>query len=110
MTANGMEIAEAALRLLVRTCHRVTVALPAGTAMLRERLEAVARGITMDQRVSFVAEPHAYARYDAILCVGATAQSQLPWTVVNSKRGSCPNWWCSSVGASRSRSALPIAP
>lgn len=102
MTANGMEIAEAALRLLVRTCHRVTVALPAGTAMLRERLEAVARGITMDQRVSFVAEPHAYARYDAILCVGATAQSQLPWTVVNSKRGSRPNWWCSSVGASRS--------
>ena len=25
-------------------------------------------------------------------------------------RRSCPNWWCSSDGASRSRSALPIAP
>ena len=24
-------------------------------------------------------------------------------------RGSCPDWWCSSVGASRSRSALSIA-
>jgi hypothetical protein len=23
---------------------------------------------------------------------------------------SCPDWWCSSVGASRSRSALSIAP
>lgn len=25
-------------------------------------------------------------------------------------RGSCPGWWCSSGGASRSRSALSIAP
>ena len=25
-------------------------------------------------------------------------------------RGWCPAWWCSSAGASRSRSALPIAP
>jgi hypothetical protein len=23
---------------------------------------------------------------------------------------SCPEWWCSSAGATRSRSALPVAP
>jgi hypothetical protein len=81
-TANGAEIASAALRLLVRTCRNVTVALPPECGGLRTELERLGRETAITPvtfRDDIVARD-----FEAILSVGTQARSDLPWTVVNS--------------------------
>jgi hypothetical protein len=94
-TANGAEIASAALRLLVRTCRNVVVALPRECGGLRTELQRLAQetAITpVDFRDDAVAE-----NFDAILSVGTEARCDLPWTVVNS------NGWRARVSSASRR-------
>ena len=96
-TANGIEIALAALRLLVRTCRNVTVALPGECGDLRTELERLARETAITP-VNFRDDVVAEA-FDAILSVGSQARCDLPWTVVNS------NGWRARVSSTGQRLA-----
>jgi hemerythrin-like metal-binding protein len=45
-----------------------------------------------------------------VIAEGVETEDQRAFLARERCRGSCPHWWCSSAGASRSRSALLIAP
>lgn len=83
VTANGVEIACAALRLLVRTCRNVSIAVPVECEALRSMLEKLADEIAISP-VTFLHGEVSLKNFDAILSIGTEARSGLPWTVINS--------------------------
>ena len=92
-TPNGRVCLDAGLRLLVRMCPNVTVALPQECGSLREACEAVARRIAFGQPVQCVDGATPFSGFDAILSVGSRARPDLPWTAVNS------NGWLARVSS-----------
>lgn len=99
-TANGRACLCASLRLLIRMCPHVTVTLPIDCATLldevRDTITPLAFGAPVACNLG-VADPGAF---DATLCVGTRAQSEVPWTVINS------NGWLARV--SSGPTSLPI--
>jgi hypothetical protein len=92
-TDNGRTCLEASLRLLIRICPNLTIRLPE-----REGLEQDCRRVldeTGSVRTAVVFEPSStdFHGFDAVLAVGTTARSDLPWTVVNS------NGWLARVSS-----------
>lgn len=92
-TANGRECLLASLRLLVRVCRNVFVALPSPNRVLTSEGRQICDAITWDQPVVFLGDCGDLASYDAILSVGAAARPELPWTVINS------NGWLARVSS-----------
>jgi hypothetical protein len=92
LTSNGVEIASAALRLLVRMCQNVSVALPDDCPALKRGLQDVAREAALNPVAFLEGEPQ-HDQFDAILSIGTQARPGLPWTVVNS------NGWRSRVSS-----------
>ena len=107
---NGRECFLSALRLLVRVCPNVTVALPVSCTSLAAESQAIAQHIAFGSPVKFLAADGDYSNYDSVLSVGRIARADLPWTVINSHGwlarvsstgenlvGDCDNW--NPVGA-----------
>jgi len=83
-TANGRMCLISSLRLLVRICRNITILLPSGFDDLSKECQEVAEHINYDQKITFQEVLCDLKVYDAILCVGATVNPALPWTVINS--------------------------
>lgn len=109
-TRNGRECLLSALRLLVRICPNVTVALPLSCTPLAAKCEAIARHVGFGPPVKFAPVDGDNSGYDAVLSVGRIGRADLPWTVINSQGwlarlsstgenlpGSCDQW--NPVGA-----------
>lgn len=92
-TANGAECLLSSLRLLVRVCPNVHVALPASASRLQAEAVSVAAHVAFGKPVEFLGDTPDYAGYDAVLSVGLSARSDLPWTVINS------NGWVARVSS-----------
>lgn len=92
-TANGRECLLASLRLLIRICPHVTVALPDDSTVLLDEVRSTIDPLAFGAPVMYqlgLADP---AQFDATLCVGTTARPELPWTVINS------NGWLARVSS-----------
>lgn len=83
-TPNGQESFLSSLRLVIRICPNVVVALPRGANALVDDCQRLADKITFAGRVEFVSGLPAFTGFDAILSVGTVARPDLPWTVINS--------------------------
>jgi molybdopterin/thiamine biosynthesis adenylyltransferase len=92
-TANGRECLLSSLRLLVRICPNIAVALPRGDTKLVDECRELADRIAFGKRVEFLVAIDDWTSYDAILSVGTQARGDLPWTVVNS------NGWLARVSS-----------
>lgn len=86
-TANGREMAIAALLLLMRTTTSLTVALPPSRGDLAAELTAVATDHMWDVAPAFVELPVDATRFDAILSIGGVKRPDLPMTVIT-----CSGW------------------
>lgn len=86
-TANGREMAIAAVLLLMRTTTSLTVALPASRADLAAELTAWATDHMWDVAPAFVELPVDLTGFDAILSIGGTPRPDLPMTVIT-----CDGW------------------
>ncbi|MCL4552496.1 MAG: ThiF family adenylyltransferase, partial [Candidatus Marsarchaeota archaeon] len=89
----------ASLRLLIRICRNVSVALPSEADRLLVRSNEEIQPLTFGGPVRFDAFPRDPSSYDAILSIGSTAKPDLPWTVINS------NGWLARI--SSGRTSLP---
>lgn len=94
-TANGQESLLASLRLLIRICRNVSVALPCEADHLLARSKEEIQPLAFGGPVRFDAFPGDPSSYDAILSIGSTAKPDLPWTVINS------NGWLARVSSGR---------
>jgi len=94
-TANGATLLDASLRLLVRLCPNLTVALPDGCAALRLSAMDVAAEVAFRKPVEFPTAGVSPSEFDAVLSIGTTARPGLPWTVVNS------NGWLARVSSGK---------
>ncbi len=92
-TENGRDCFLSSLRLLVRICPNVTLVLPRGCDELRAECHAVSGTIAFRTPVRILNDAPVLDRYDALLCVGTRARSDLPWTVINS------NGWVARVSS-----------
>jgi hypothetical protein len=83
-TRNGSECFLCCVRLLMRMVTKLTICLPKSgplaDAVLRE-VDRIAGDAKPEVKVGDSVE---LSGFDAILCVGTTGKSGLPWTVVNS--------------------------
>lgn len=86
-TANGREMAIAAVLLLMRTTTSLTVALPPSRADLAAELTAWAAEHMWDVAPAFVDLPIDLTGFDAILSIGGAPRSGLPMTVIT-----CDGW------------------
>lgn len=92
-TANGRECLLASLRLLIRICPHVTVALPNDCSALLDEVRATITPLAFGAPVTYTlgfADP---TLFDATLCVGTKARPDLPWTAINS------NGWLARVSS-----------
>lgn len=81
---NGRECLLSALRLLVRICPNLTVALPASCMSLATESRKVAEYAAFGPAVQFLPVDGDYSNYDAVLSIGRIARADVPWTVINS--------------------------
>jgi hypothetical protein len=84
-TKNGRACLLFGLRLLLRICLNIVVSLPRECAILLEECHATIDPLTFGGDIIYLDTPGNLVEYDAILCIGATAHPDLPWTVVNSQ-------------------------
>lgn len=82
-TENGRACLLDSLRLLVRICRNLDVAIPTTVSRLYVDARHVAEQVAVGQAVRFLDGPVELAEYDAILSVGVAARPELPWTVIN---------------------------
>ncbi len=82
-TPNGRTCFEASLRLLRSMTTQLTVHVPLNVPGLGEDIGATARQLEFASPIQFQERP-TLSSFDAILSVGATGRSDLPWTTVNS--------------------------
>lgn len=92
-TVNGHECLLASLRLLIRICPHVTVALPADSADLLDEVRTTIDPLAFGAPVSYQLGTADPAQFDATLCVGTAARPEVPWTVINS------NGWLARVSS-----------
>lgn len=84
LARNGAACFLDSLRLLVRICRNIVVAVPAKCAKLQDLAESVAKRISFQNTITFTQEAVDMAKYDAILSVGSEVHPELPWTTINS--------------------------
>lgn len=82
LTANGSDMARAALQLLMRISENVDVALPPLPSSLRTDLANDGERFVWDRLPRFVSGDNDLSAYDAILSVGSTIRPDLPWTAI----------------------------
>lgn len=92
-TENGKFIFLDSLRLLVRFCRFVDIWLPPSLEGLQQKAVSLAKSVEFTEAVNFLTDMPDYTLYNAILSVGATARTDLPWTTVNS------NGWLARVSS-----------
>ena len=83
-TANGVEMARSALQLLMRSCRKVSVAVPHLLPGLAGDLRADGARFAWDTEPTFVSPDDGYDGYDAILSIGPDVRPGLPWTAITS--------------------------
>jgi hypothetical protein len=83
-TRNGRECLLSSLRLLLRICPNMTVALPPGCESLAAKCEKLAQRIAFGPPVRFQTVTDDFSGYDAVLSIGHRGRRDLPWTVINS--------------------------
>lgn len=81
------------IRLLVRICPNITVAIPAYCATLMEVARTLSNHVSFGQELKFCHEVEDLTAYDSILSVGSAVRPQLPWTTINS------NGWVARVSS-----------
>jgi molybdopterin/thiamine biosynthesis adenylyltransferase len=92
-TENGHECLLSSLRLSLRICRNVHVALPQDLARLREHCARISKRLEFGGPVEILSEGNGYTGYDAILSVGSKTRPELPWTTINS------NGWLARVSS-----------
>lgn len=92
-TENGKFILLDSLHLLVRFCRFVDIWLPPSLEGLQQKAVSLAKSVEFTEAVNFLTDMPDYTLYNAILSVGATARTDLPWTTVNS------NGWLARVSS-----------
>ncbi|MCX5796994.1 MAG: ThiF family adenylyltransferase [Elusimicrobia bacterium] len=95
LTPNGCESFLSSLRLLIRVCPNVTVALPAECQILRAEAEALAARLSFAAPVEFESAKNGMSDFAAILSVGTRRNPSLPMTTINS------NGWLARVASVR---------
>ena len=93
MTENGGECLFASLRLLIRICRYVSVALPPECEHLLIRCRQEIEPLAFGGSLCFGILPVDLSPYDAILSIGSIVKPALPWTVINS------NSWVARVSS-----------
>jgi molybdopterin/thiamine biosynthesis adenylyltransferase len=88
---NGKDCLLDCIRLLVRICPNITVAIPAPCAALLDVARTLSHDVTFGQELEFCHEVEDLTIYDAILSVGSAVRPELPWTTINS------NGWVARV-------------
>jgi molybdopterin/thiamine biosynthesis adenylyltransferase len=91
-TTNGRDAFLFSLRLLVRLCPNVSVALLEGQEALLTEAREVAVQVAFGKAVEFRVSVNP-AEFDAILSVGTRVDPTLPWTTINS------NGWLARVSS-----------
>src|SRR5437660_3852367 len=92
-TLNGRQCFLDCLRLLIRMVHSLTIRLPVSSS-LSEEVEAMAKELSIDFPPLIQKESgQGFEGFDAILSVGSSGRSNLPWTVVNS------NGWTARISS-----------
>src|SRR5581483_11962620 len=81
---NGRQCLLDTLRLLIRICPNLSIALPDTVGDLLDEVGLLAKQLTDGRDVEFLAEKSDRAGFDAILSIGTLARPELPWTVINS--------------------------
>jgi molybdopterin/thiamine biosynthesis adenylyltransferase len=84
-TANGRACLLASLRLLIRICRRVTVALPVSFGALSQECRDLAERIAFGAPIPVVTGEMDPTAFDAVLNIGSNARPDLPWTVINAQ-------------------------
>jgi len=84
-TNNGRMCLLCSLRLLIRICPNIVVSLPAECTDLLETCRTTIDPLTFGRNIVYLDHPNDLTEYDAILSIGVTACSGLPWTVINSQ-------------------------
>lgn len=84
-TKNGSACLLFGLRLLLRICPTIVVSLPKECATLLDECRATIDPLTFGGGITYLDAPGNLEEYDAVLCIGAMARPDLPWTVVNSQ-------------------------
>lgn len=91
LTANGADMARAALQLLMRISDNIDVALPPLCGSLGTDLARDGERFAWDRAPQFVACDGDWSGYDAILSIGSKVRADLPWTAMTA------NGWIASV-------------
>src|SRR5882724_7888074 len=81
-TENGQECLLCSLRLLLRICRNIHVAVPPELIQVRDLCLLTSKQLEFGRPVEFVSGETEYASYDAILSIGSRTRSELPWTVI----------------------------
>lgn len=83
---NGRLVLLDSLRLLLRVAGNLTILLPASAAGLEKDVESIASAASLLCKVEIMRAPNEHALHaaDAILNVGFSGRSTLPWTCINS--------------------------
>lgn len=88
---NGRNCFLNSIRLLVRICPNITVALPRSCTTLLHDAMVLSKHIAFGRELDFRHEGEDMSQYDAVLSVGSKVRSDLPWTTINS------NGWIARV-------------
>jgi molybdopterin/thiamine biosynthesis adenylyltransferase len=83
-TKNGRNCFLDSLRLLVRMCPNLTVAIPAGCMSLMKEARALSDHIAFGKKPEFRFDIESVATADAVLSIGSKVYPELPWTTINS--------------------------
>lgn len=92
-TENGAILLDASLRLLVRLCSNLSVAVPVECPGSYEAVRLVAEQVAFGGPVEFLAAISDPLDFDAVLSVGTAVRPEAPWTVINS------NGWLARVSS-----------
>ena len=90
---NGRNCFLNSVRLLVRICPNITVAIPRSCITLLNDATALSKHIAFGRELEFRDEAEDMSQYDAVLSVGSKVRSDLPWTTINS------NGWMARVSS-----------
>lgn len=83
-TINGRECLLSSVRLLIRMCRQVTVAVPADCPELEEECRLLVAKVNPAALVTRQDCAGPLNEFDAVLNVGIVARPDLPWTTINS--------------------------
>lgn len=90
---NGRNCFLNSIRLVVRICPNITVAIPRSCTTLLDDATALWKHIAFGRALDSRHEAEEMSQYDAVLSVGSEVRSDLPWTTINS------NGWIARVSS-----------